>query len=303
MFVINIHVAVNMNFCFIILDIINHFLRNPGKGGNPDNENNSIEIIMLWCLFILSFWNISLIICFLVFVCVKIISINLVLMVYIIMCIREACILDKVYMCILINIIPILFILLYASNRFIFFWFIAPMAPIVVESMPQISIVLSCVSNVISVLSMAILGTSIIRGKFLVVVPSYTSVIHIWKGAVPSLNISTLRIKLLFIIRVFSILILLFSLWLVKIIPIIMIVDDILLKIRYLVLASFLCAFLLFILIISKVIMVNNSIVIYRIIQFLNVVSIMDVISILLSVVMLIIFVVCIILYKNIPSK
>ena len=48
----------------------------------------------------------------------------------------------------------------------------APMAPIAVESRPQISSMLCWDSKVKSVLSIAILGISIIRGKFIVVVPS-----------------------------------------------------------------------------------------------------------------------------------
>ena len=48
MLVISIQVDVIISFCFITLLIINHFLRNPGKGGRPDNESNNIEIIVLW---------------------------------------------------------------------------------------------------------------------------------------------------------------------------------------------------------------------------------------------------------------
>ena len=88
------------------------------------------------------------------------------------MCVIVACSLGKVYVCIPISIIPMLFTLLYASKRFIFFWFMAPIAPIAVESAPHINNMLCCVSNVINTLIMAIFGINIIIGRFIVFVPS-----------------------------------------------------------------------------------------------------------------------------------
>ena len=108
-------------------------------------------------------------------------------------------------MCNPIIIIPVLFILLYASNRFIFFWFMAPMAPAAVESIPQIRRMLLLVSKVSKVLIIAILGISMMIGKFLVLVPSYISVIQMWKGALPILNNIIVSMRLLFLLsRVFS---------------------------------------------------------------------------------------------------
>ena len=61
MLVISIQVEVSRSCCFIVLDIINHFLRNPGNGGKPERDKSSIDIIILFFLLWLSFWVISLI--------------------------------------------------------------------------------------------------------------------------------------------------------------------------------------------------------------------------------------------------
>ena len=55
MLVISIHVEVSRSCCFIVLDIINHFLRNPGNGGSPERDSISLDMIIFPFLFILSF--------------------------------------------------------------------------------------------------------------------------------------------------------------------------------------------------------------------------------------------------------
>ena len=107
--------------------------------------------------------------------------------------------------------------------------------------MPQISKMLLFVSNINMVLIRAIFGISIIIVKLFVFVPSYISVIQIWNGAAPILNkiIVSMRLLLL-LISVFSSMVYLFCSYLVNSIPVISIVDDIALRIKYLMLASFL---------------------------------------------------------------
>ena len=81
----------------------------------------------------------------------------------------------------------------------------APMAPMIVESIPHIRRMLLFISNVNIVLIIAILGISIMIGRFFVLVPSYISVIQIWKGALPILNNIIVNMRLLFLLsRVFK---------------------------------------------------------------------------------------------------
>ena len=138
----------------------------------------------------------------------------------------------------------------------------APMAPMIVESIPHIRRMLLFISNVNIVLIIAILGISIMIGRFFVLVPSYISVIQIWKGALPILNNIIVNMRLLFLLsRVFKSMVYLFWLYVANSMPVISIVEEMALKIRYLILASLLWAFLLLNLISNSVVIVINSIV------------------------------------------
>ena len=128
------------------------------------------------------------------------------------------------------------------------------------------------------------------------------SVIHMWKGALANLNISTLRIKLLFVMRAFRTIFLLFIVCVVRAMPMSISVEESLLSTKYFLLASFLCAFLFLVLMISRVIMVSSSIEIYSIIQFLKVVSIILAIISLINMVRSMGSSLCVILYRSIPS-